>query len=98
LRATFPGGSISGAPKIRAMEVIDELEPVERGFYTGAIGYLCGERAVFNIAIRTAIIDERRLHYYAGGGIVADSIPEREYEETLLKAQALLSLLAASAA
>ncbi|HYD50092.1 MAG TPA: anthranilate synthase component I family protein [Terriglobales bacterium] len=98
LRAMFPGGSITGAPKIRATEIIDELEPCERGFYTGAIGYICGERAVFNIAIRTAIVRDRQLWYYAGGGIVADSDPMREYQETLLKAQPFLSLLAASPA
>jgi para-aminobenzoate synthetase component I len=88
LRATFPGGSISGAPKVRAMEIIDELEPIGRGFYTGAIGFidLTGD-AVFNLAIRTAVATPQTLTYHAGGGIVADSLPAREYAETLLKAQ-----------
>lgn len=98
LRATFPGGSVTGAPKLRAIEIIDDLEPCVRGFYTGAIGYVCGERAVFNLAIRTAVCRAGRMTYHAGGGIVADSDPDREYEETLLKAQPVLSLLAASAA
>jgi aminodeoxychorismate synthase component I len=94
LRATFPGGSITGAPKVRAMEIIDELEPLRRGFYTGAIGFIGGDgRAVFNLAIRTAVATPDRLTYHAGGGIVADSIPAREYDETLLKAQAFLAAL-----
>jgi len=86
LRALFPGGSITGAPKVRAMQIIDELEPVSRQFYTGAIGYVgLDGRAVFNLAIRTAIATADQLAYYAGGGIVADSVPSAEYEETLLK-------------
>lgn len=98
LRATFPGGSITGAPKVRAMEIIDALEPVQRGFYTGAIGFIgCDGRAVFNLAIRTAVATPRKLTYHAGGGIVADSIPSREYDETLLKAQAFLAALTAAA-
>ncbi len=99
LRATFPGGSITGAPKIRAMEIIDEIEPVHRGFYTGSIGFLddCG-KATFNIAIRTAIVSPSQVTYHAGGGIVADSDPQREYEETLLKAQPFLNVLRAKAA
>lgn len=99
LRAVFPGGSITGAPKVRAMEIIDELEPVERGMYTGSIGFVddCG-RATFNIAIRTAVVTSQRAVYHAGGGIVADSDPEREYEETLLKAQPFLAALHAKAA
>jgi aminodeoxychorismate synthase component I len=98
LRATFPGGSITGAPKIRAMEIIDELEPLRRGFYTGAIGVIGGDGgAVFNLAIRTAVATPRTLTYHAGGGIVADSIPAREYDETLLKAQAFLAALKAAA-
>jgi para-aminobenzoate synthetase component 1 len=89
LRATFPGGSITGAPKIRAMEIIDELEPVRRGVYTGAIGFLdASGTGAFNIAIRTAIARRGRLTYHAGGAIVADSDPDGEYEETLLKARA----------
>jgi para-aminobenzoate synthetase component 1 len=98
LRATFPGGSITGAPKIRAMEIIDELEPVRRGFYTGAIGFIGFDgRAVFNLAIRSAVATPRKLTYHAGGGIVADSVPSREYDETLLKAQAFLAALTTAA-
>jgi para-aminobenzoate synthetase component 1 len=99
LRATFPGGSITGAPKIRAMEIIDALEPVRRGFYTGAIGFIGRDgSAVFNLAIRTAVVTRRTIAYHAGGGIVADSIPLREYEETLLKAHAFFAALTAAAA
>ncbi len=94
LRAMFPGGSITGAPKIRAMEIIDEIEPVSRGFYTGAIGFVGPDkRAVFNLAIRTAVATAHTLSYHAGGGIVADSIPAREYDETLLKAQPFFAAL-----
>jgi len=97
LRATFPGGSITGAPKIRAMEIIDELEPVGRGFYTGAVGFIGFDgRAVFNLAIRTAVATPGRFTYHAGGGIVADSIPAREYDETLLKARAFFAALTAT--
>jgi para-aminobenzoate synthetase component 1 len=96
LRAAFPGGSITGAPKIRAMEIIDELEPVRRGFYTGAIGFLAPDRTgVFNIPIRTAIARAGRLTYHAGGAIVADSDPDAEYEETMLKARAFFDASAA---
>jgi para-aminobenzoate synthetase component 1 len=99
LRATFPGGSITGAPKIRAMEIIDELEPVARGFYTGAIGFIgCGGDAIFNLAIRTAVASRGRFTYHAGGGIVADSVPTREYDETLLKAQPFFAALRSRAA
>jgi len=94
LRATFPGGSITGAPKIRAMEIIDELEPSRRGPYCGAIGYLEPDGAMeFNIAIRTMIIKEGIAHIPVGGGIVADSNPADEYEETLVKARAMLAAL-----
>jgi para-aminobenzoate synthetase component 1 len=94
LRATFPGGSITGAPKIRAMQIIDELEPAPRGFYTGAIGWtdLSG-RTTFNIAIRTATFADRELTYWAGGGIVADSRADREFAETLLKTESLVRAL-----
>jgi para-aminobenzoate synthetase component 1 len=96
LRATFPGGSISGAPKVRAMQIIEELEPAARGFYTGSIGWteIDGESR-FNIAIRTAVLDGGSLTYWAGGGIVADSDATREYQESLLKAEALFRVLAA---
>jgi para-aminobenzoate synthetase component 1 len=97
LRATFPGGSITGAPKIRAMEIIDEIEPVARGFYTGAIGFIGGGTAAFNIAIRTAVASRGWVTYHAGGGIVADSVPSREYDETLLKAQPFRAALSVPA-
>jgi para-aminobenzoate synthetase component 1 len=94
LRATFPGGSISGAPKIRAMQIIEELEPAPRGLYTGAIGWTEGDgRSRFSIAIRTAVLRDAGLTYWAGGGIVADSDPKREYDETLLKSDTLLRAL-----
>jgi anthranilate/para-aminobenzoate synthase component I len=83
----FPGGSITGAPKIRAMEIIDELEPVTRGPYTGCVGYLGFNReSQLNIAIRTAVCRPEAVYFHAGAGIVADSVPEAEYEETLAKA------------
>lgn len=97
LRATFPGGSITGAPKIRSMEVIDELEPTVRSVYTGGVGYLgfngCHD---INIAIRTAIIHGGRVYFQVGGGIVADSDPEAEYQETLDKGKAIFETVTAS--
>jgi para-aminobenzoate synthetase component 1 len=88
----FPGGSITGAPKIRAMEIIDELEPTARGVYTGAIGYLSVDGTVcLNIAIRTIIINGDRAFMQTGGGIVADSDPQAEWDETITKARALLA-------
>ncbi|MCS6949021.1 MAG: aminodeoxychorismate synthase component I [bacterium] len=88
LRATFPGGSITGAPKVRAMQVIEEVEPVAREVYTGSIGYFSFTGGVdLNIAIRTAVVRDGRLTFYAGGGIVADSDGQQEYEETLVKAE-----------
>jgi para-aminobenzoate synthetase component 1 len=97
LRACFPGGSITGAPKIRAMEIIEELEPTHRGPYTGAIGYLGwnGETDL-NIAIRTMTLARDRVHFQVGGGIVADSDPAAEYEETLDKGRALARALGAA--
>lgn len=93
--ATFPGGSITGAPKIRAMQIIEALEPCARGLYTGSIGWTTLDgRSRFNIAIRTGVIDRTGLIYFAGGGIVADSDPDREYEETLLKSEAFFAALA----
>jgi para-aminobenzoate synthetase component I len=87
LHACFPGGSITGAPKIRAMEILERLEPVRRHLYTGAIGYVdWGGDADWSIAIRTAIVTPGALHFAAGGGITADSDPESEYRETLDKA------------
>ena len=97
LKATFPGGSITGAPKIRAMGIIDELEPTARSLYTGAIGYFDDfGRADLNIAIRTMLYDRGRITFQVGGGIVADSVPEQEYQETLDKGRALLEALGAT--
>jgi len=93
IRAMFPGGSITGAPKIRAMEIIDELEPNRRSVYTGAIGFLSRVSTSFNIAIRTILVEGDRVTYQVGGGIVADSDPESEYEETLHKGAALKQTL-----
>jgi len=94
LKATSPGGSITGAPKIRAMEIIEELEPVKRGIYTGSIGYLGFDgSADLNIAIRTFIIKDRAVYFQVGGGIVADSDPDAEYWETIDKARALVRAL-----
>ncbi|HET6427153.1 MAG TPA: anthranilate synthase component I family protein [Phycisphaerae bacterium] len=99
LRATFPGGSITGAPKIRAMEIIDELEPVARSVYTGCLGIIGVDGSCeWNIAIRTVVCDGSRALVQAGGGIVADSDPRGEYEETLDKARALLEAIAAARA
>ena len=94
-RATFPAGTMTGAPKIRAMEIIDELEPVSRGPYAGAIGYIAagGQRMDLAITIRTCVIAGGKASVQAGAGIVADSVPEREWEETRSKAQALLSAI-----
>ena len=91
IKACFPGGSITGAPKIRAMQIIDELEPTKRSVYTGAIGYMdFGGQMDLNIAIRTFLVRGRQAFFQAGGGLVADSDPESEYEETLHKARALM--------
>lgn len=90
-RACFPGGSISGAPKKRALEIIAELEPWPRGIYTGAVGgFGCDGGSQWSIAIRTAVRRGAEVSFHAGSGIVADSIPEREWEETLHKASGLL--------
>jgi anthranilate synthase component 1 len=95
-RASFPAGTMTGAPKIRAMEIIDELEPVSRGPYAGAIGYIAagGKRMDLAITIRTCIIADGMASVQAGAGIVADSVPEKEWDETQSKAQALLSAIA----
>ncbi len=91
LRACFPGGSISGAPKKRALEIIRELEPFPRGIYTGAIGYFgFNGESQFSIAIRTAVFEGATAQFHAGAGIVADSVAEREWQETLDKASGLL--------
>lgn len=97
LRATFPAGTVSGAPKIRAMEIIDELEPVKRGVYSGAVGYLAWNGNMDTaIAIRTAVIKDDVLHIQAGAGIVYDSVPQSEWDETMNKGRAVFR--AASAA
>ncbi len=97
LRATFPGGSITGCPKIRSMEIIDELEPTARAVYTGSIGYLGWDGSMdMNIAIRTLLLKENRLYYQVGGGIVYDSDPQAEYEETLHKAASMKEALIAT--
>lgn len=94
LRATFPGGSVTGAPKIRAMEIIDELEPTKRSVYTGSLGYFgFNETMDLNIVIRTFLAKNGDLYFQVGGGIVADSDPEEEFQETLDKAKALISSL-----
>lgn len=94
LRALFPGGTITGCPKVRCMEIIHELEPRPRGPYTGAMGYLCYDGAAdFNILIRTLVQSGQRLEFLTGAGIVADSVPERELEETRAKARGLLRAL-----
>ena len=97
LRATFPGGSITGAPKVRAMEIIAELEPTQRGVYCGSIGYLSASGAMdTSIVIRTYLVLRGQVYFQAGGGIVADSDPELEYRETLDKARGLIETLAES--
>jgi para-aminobenzoate synthetase component 1 len=94
LKATFPGGSVTGAPKIRAMEIIEELEGLRRGVYCGALGYLAFSGTVdLNIVIRTLLCRNGNAYFHAGGGIVADSEPAAEYEETLCKARALIDAL-----
>ncbi len=96
LRDSFPGGSITGAPKKRAMEIIEELEPVRRSAYCGSIGYIsANNRMDSNIAIRTVIADGEQLHCWGGGGIVADSQEQREYQESIDKISALLGALEA---
>ncbi|MBL1433149.1 MAG: anthranilate synthase component I [Gammaproteobacteria bacterium] len=99
LRATFPAGTVSGAPKVRAMEIIDELEPVKRGIYAGAVGYIGWNGNMDTaIAIRTAIIKDNTLHIQAGAGIVADSIASQEWQETMNKGRAIFRAVALAAA
>ena len=94
IKAMFPGGTITGVPKIRCMEIIEELEPVRRGPYTGSFGYLSWNGNLdLNIAIRTLVLGRQRGYVQVGAGIVADSDPSKEYEETLHKAQAFFSSL-----
>ena len=94
LRAGLPAGTLSGAPKVRAMEIIDELEPHRRGPYGGAVGYIdfCGNMDTC-IALRTMVLKGQTVYLQAGAGIVADSVPAKEYEETLNKAMGLLRAL-----
>lgn len=94
LKAVFPGGTITGVPKVRCLEIIEELEPVKRGAAYGSIGYIsfAGEMDL-NILIRTMIVKDEKAYFHVGAGIVADSQPEKEYEETLYKAQALFLAL-----
>jgi len=95
LRATLPAGTLSGAPKIRAMEIIDELEPVKRGVYGGAVGYLSWNGNMDTaIAIRTAVIKDQVLHIQAGAGVVADSVPQSEWDETMNKGRAVFRAVA----
>jgi anthranilate synthase component 1 len=97
-KATFPAGTLSGAPKIRAMEIIDEVEPVRRGVFGGAVGYLGwhGEMDTA-IAIRTAVIRDQQVHVQAGAGLVADSVPATEWNETMIKARAVIKAVELSA-
>ncbi len=91
LRATFPAGTVSGAPKVRAMEIIDELEPTRRGVYAGAAGYISFQDDMdLAIAIRTAVVKDGTLYVQVGAGIVHDSVPESEWQETQNKAKAVL--------
>lgn len=95
LAATFPAGTVSGAPKIRAMEIIDELEPIKRGIYSGAVGYISWSGNLDTaIAIRTAVIKNKTLYIQAGAGIVYDSIPQNEWDETMNKARAVFKAVA----
>jgi anthranilate synthase component 1 len=94
LKATFPAGTVTGAPKIRAMQIIEELEPSRRGVYAGSVGYFCFNGDMdFAITIRTIVIEGDAAYVQAGAGIVADSVPEREYEETLNKGRGMLKAL-----
>ena len=94
LKAVFPGGTITGCPKIRCMEIIDELEPVARGPYSGSFGYIgFADTLDLNIIIRTILLKDGKAYFHVGAGIVADSIPEKEYQETLDKAAAMITVL-----
>jgi anthranilate synthase component 1 len=95
LKATLPVGTLSGAPKVRAMQIIDELEPVKRGIYGGAMGYIgWGGNMDMAIAIRTAVIKDGTLYVQAGAGVVADSVPALEWDETMNKARAIFRAVA----
>ncbi len=91
LKAGFPAGTVSGAPKVRAMEIIDELEKARRGVYGGAVGYFSANGSMDTcIALRTAVVKDNKIYIQAGAGIVADSDPKSEYDETVNKAKALV--------
>lgn len=95
MRATFPAGTVSGAPKIRAMQIIAQNEPVQRGFYAGALGYFGYDGNMDTcIMLRTALVKDGRVHIQSGAGVVADSIPAAEYQETISKASALFKAVA----
>jgi anthranilate synthase component 1 len=95
MRATFPAGTVSGAPKIRAMQIIAEQEPLQRGFYAGALGYFSYDGNLDScITLRTALVKRGQVHIQAGAGIVADSVPATEYQECVNKASALLKAVA----
>jgi anthranilate synthase component 1 len=95
MRATFPAGTVSGAPKIRAMQIIAQYEPTQRGFYAGALGYFGYDGNMDTcIMLRTALLKDGKIHIQAGAGIVADSVPTSEYQETISKASALLKAVA----
>ena len=97
LKAVFPGGTITGCPKVRCMEIINELEPSERGPYTGSFGYIGFSKLLdLNIIIRSIVVQNKRASFHVGAGIVADSIPDKEYQETLDKAAAMLEALSMS--
>jgi anthranilate synthase component 1 len=99
LRATFPAGTVSGAPKVRAMEIIEELEPTRRGIYSGAVGYIGWNGNMDTaIAIRTAVIKDKMLYIQAGAGIVADSVPRNEWDETMNKARAIFRAVSLASA
>ncbi len=92
LRASFPAGTLTGAPKVRAMEIIEELEPTRRGLYGGAVGYFSFNGDMdFAIAIRTALVQNETVYVQAGGGVVADSVPALEYQESVNKSRAVMS-------
>ena len=94
LKGCFPGGSITGAPKLRSMEIIEELEPHRRGIYCGSIGYISNNGNMdTNIAIRTILHKQQQMYFYAGGGIVYDSQVHSEYQETFDKAAAIMKVL-----
>jgi anthranilate/para-aminobenzoate synthase component I len=94
LKAIFPGGTITGCPKIRCMEIIDELEPVARGPYSGSFGYIgFSDHIDLNIIIRTILLKDGKAYFHVGAGIVADSVPAKEYQETLDKAAAMIDVL-----